>query len=81
MADEKNDIGAIEDGHRRSGSTFVAEKGGTLPVANKHAQMALANSHEADEAMKAFESGEMVEIDEATNKRLLRTIDLHMLPL
>lgn len=41
----------------------------------------IAHSHDADEALKAFESGEVIEIDEATNKRLLRTIDLRMMPL
>lgn len=41
----------------------------------------IAHSHDADEALKAFESGEVIEIDEATNKRLLRIIDLRMMPL
>jgi ACS family allantoate permease-like MFS transporter len=46
------------------------------PTLEKHA-------HDADEAMKAFESmhGEAIELDEATNKRLLRTIDWHMMPI
>ncbi|KAG8532450.1 uncharacterized protein KY384_002327 [Bacidia gigantensis] len=34
-----------------------------------------------DEAMKAFGDGEVLHIDEATNKRLLRRIDLHIMPL
>lgn len=41
----------------------------------------LAHSHDADEAMKAFASGEVVEIDAATNRRLLRIIDWHLMPL
>jgi ACS family allantoate permease-like MFS transporter len=43
----------------------------------------LAHSHDADEALKAFAShqGEVLHIDEATNKRLLRRIDLHLMPL
>lgn len=41
----------------------------------------IAHSHDADEAMKAFAEGEIVEIDEATNKRLLRVIDWHMMPI
>ena len=41
----------------------------------------IAHSHDADEAMKAFASGEIIEIDEATNKRLLRTIDWHLMPI
>lgn len=41
----------------------------------------IAHSHDADEAMKAFTEGEIVEIDEATNKRLLRIIDWHLMPI
>jgi hypothetical protein len=43
----------------------------------------LAHSHDADEALKAFagHQGEVIHIDEATNKRLLRRIDLHLMPL
>ncbi|KAK6366454.1 Allantoate permease [Lithohypha guttulata] len=41
----------------------------------------IAHSHDADEAMKAFAHGEIIEIDEATNKRLLRIIDWHLMPI
>lgn len=43
----------------------------------------MKHSHDADEAMKAFEShqGEILEIDEATNKRLLRIIDWNLIPV
>lgn len=43
----------------------------------------LKHSHDADEAMKAFEShrGEVIEIDAATNKRLLRRIDFNLIPV
>lgn len=43
----------------------------------------LEQSHDVDDAMKAFvgHEGEVIEIDEATNKRLLRTIDWNLLPL
>ena len=43
----------------------------------------LKHSHDADEAMKAFEGheGEFLVIDDATNKRLLRKIDLNIMPL
>ncbi|EXJ88440.1 hypothetical protein A1O1_05370 [Capronia coronata CBS 617.96] len=44
-------------------------------------QKILAHSNDADEAMKAFADGEVLEIDEATNKRLLRIIDWHLMPL
>lgn len=39
--------------------------------------------YDADEAMKAFEDlhGETVELDEPTNRRLLKTIDWHMMPI
>ncbi|KAK5138019.1 hypothetical protein LTR08_005816 [Meristemomyces frigidus] len=43
----------------------------------------LKHSHDADEAMKAFAShqGQVIEIDEATNKRLLRRIDWNLIPV
>lgn len=43
----------------------------------------LKHSHDADEAMKAFEGhqGEVIHIDEATNKRLLRLIDWNLIPV
>lgn len=46
------------------------------PTLEKHA-------HDADEALKAFGElqGESIELDEATNRRLLRTIDWHMMPI
>jgi ACS family allantoate permease-like MFS transporter len=46
------------------------------PTMEKH-------SHDADEAMKAIEelNGETIELDEATNRRLLSVIDWHMMPI
>lgn len=43
----------------------------------------LKHSHDADEAMKAFigHEGEVIHIDEATNKRLLRKIDFNLIPV
>ena len=43
----------------------------------------LKHSHDADEAMKAFQAyqGQIIEIDEATNKRLLRRIDWNLMPV
>ena len=43
----------------------------------------LKHAYDADEAMKAFEcaDGEVLILDEATNKRLLRKIDLRLMPL
>jgi len=43
----------------------------------------LAHSHDADEAMKAFMSheGQVLELDEATNKRILRRIDWNLMPV
>lgn len=41
----------------------------------------IAHSHDADEALQAFANGEILEIDEATNKRLLRIIDWHLMPI
>ena len=43
----------------------------------------LAHSHDADEALKAFASyqGQVIQLDEATNRRLLRKIDWHIMPV
>lgn len=43
----------------------------------------LKHSHDADAALKAFAGyeGTVIEIDEATNKRLLRKIDMHLMPV
>jgi ACS family allantoate permease-like MFS transporter len=43
----------------------------------------LKHSHDADEAMKAFmgHEGEVFELDEATNKRILRRIDWNLIPI
>lgn len=41
------------------------------------------HSHDADEAMKALSAlqGETIELDESTNRRLLKLIDWHMMPI
>ena len=41
------------------------------------------HAHDEDDAMKAVDQmgGEVVEIDEPTNKRLLKTIDRHLMPI
>ena len=43
----------------------------------------LEHSHDADEAMKAFagHEGQVVTLDKATNRRLLRIIDWHLMPI
>ena len=43
----------------------------------------IEHSHDADEAMQAFagHEDEPLELDEATSKRLLRRIDLHLMPV
>ena len=43
----------------------------------------IKHSHDADIALKAFASygGEVIHIDEATNKRLLRKIDWKLMPV
>lgn len=64
-------------GHRPSSPVNLDEKR-RLSVMNERI---LKHSHDADEAMKAFESGEIIELDEATNRRLLRAIDRHLIPL
>lgn len=52
--------------------------------AEKHADPKLEkHAHDADEAMKAMAElqGESITIDDATNKRLLRIIDWHLMPI
>lgn len=43
----------------------------------------LAHSHDADDAMKAFMSheGQVLDLDQATNTRLLRRIDWNLMPV
>jgi ACS family allantoate permease-like MFS transporter len=43
----------------------------------------MKHSHDADAAMKAFEGyeGQVIELSEETRKRLLRKIDLHLMPV
>lgn len=57
--------------------TLVHEKDGQPPA------QVLKHAIDADEAMKAFEGhdGELLVLDEATNKRLLRKIDRNILPV
>lgn len=44
-------------------------------------EMIIRHGVDADEAMKAFEGYDPVVLDEATSKRLLRTIDWHLMPV
>lgn len=69
LRDEKEPIPGISQDAIRSGSV-VPEK-------------ILKHSHDADAALKAFAGyeGTVIEIDEATNKRLLRKIDMHLMPI
>ncbi|KAL9098307.1 MAG: hypothetical protein Q9163_006011 [Psora crenata] len=41
----------------------------------------LRHACDADEALKAFGEGEVIHVDKATSKRLLRQVDLHVMPL
>lgn len=64
-------------GQRSVSPVDLAEKRTSVSAAQA-AKKILDHSNDADEAMKAFASGEAIEIDEATNKRLLRIIDWHL---
>lgn len=57
--------------------SLVGDKGGAPPA------QVLKHANDVDEAMKAFEghAGELLIVDEATNRRLLRKIDLNILPV
>ena len=69
LRDEKEPIPGISQDAIRSGSA-VPEK-------------ILKHSHDADAALKALAGyeGTVIEMDEATNKRLLRKIDMHLMPV
>jgi hypothetical protein len=72
MTDEKSNISSnVEKEHVRRWETE-----GAPPSFIKHAI-------DPDEALKAFEGyeGEVLVLDAATNKRLLRKIDLHLMPV
>lgn len=70
---EKEPIPGISEDAIRNGSITA---GGV-------SEQILEHSHDADAAMKAFASyqGQVLDIDEATNKRLLRKIDWHLMPV
>ena len=53
----------------------------SLEEGNAPPSQVMKHANDADEAMKAFQDGEVEIIDEATNKRLLRTIDLNIMPV
>ena len=57
--------------------TLVDDKNGAPPA------LIVEHTADADEAMKAFEDheGELLYLDEATNRRLLRKIDLNIMPV
>ncbi|THX51312.1 putative MFS allantoate transporter, partial [Aureobasidium pullulans] len=68
--------------------SYDAEKDlpGPLSDANRNGSLdksVLQNAGDGDEALKAFAShqGEVIELDEATNKRLLRKIDWNLMPV
>ena len=71
--DEKNQV--------REPSPVNLDEKRTAIASTRAGARILKHSHDADEAMKAFTTGEVFEIDEATNKRLLRIIDWHLMPL
>ncbi|KAI9725141.1 MAG: hypothetical protein M1828_003483 [Chrysothrix sp. TS-e1954] len=68
-ADSPQEEKILHHGEKRHGSNIPADL--------------LAHSHDADEAMKAMAENEglSLEIDEATNKRLLRKIDMTIMPI
>ena len=76
--DETKPAYEVEYGGHRPPSPVNLDEKRRLSVMN---EKILKHSHDADEAMNAFESGEIIELDEATNRRLLRTIDRHLIPL
>lgn len=71
MADEK------APSYRNVEHSLVNDKPGAPPA------QIVEHVTDADEAMKAFEGhdGQLLVLDEATNKRLLRKIDRNILPV
>lgn len=69
MAEEEKTVGM-------SSAVDFAEAKNVDPTLEKHA-------YDADEAMKAFDElqGDTIELDESTSRRLLRSIDWHMMPI
>ncbi|KAG9636468.1 putative MFS allantoate transporter, partial [Aureobasidium melanogenum] len=72
----------------KSAVPFDAEKELPAPLADAIRngsvdKTILQHAGDADEALKAFMShpGEVIELDEATNKRLLRKIDWNLMPV
>lgn len=58
-------------------------KSGETRNASVVAETILKHSHDADAAFQAFagHEGQVIQIDEETNKRLLRIIDWHLMPV
>ena len=52
-------------------------------ISGKAPDVVVQHANDADEAMKAFagRDGEILVLDEATNRRLLRKIDRHLMPV
>lgn len=76
MAEEKI---ALPSGRTVSPPATLVSASGRRTSAD--VEKVIAHSGDADEALKAFADGEIIEIDEATNKRLLRKIDWHLMPI
>ncbi|CAI6335246.1 unnamed protein product [Periconia digitata] len=62
---------------------YANEKQKTEDLAKHVDENVLKHSHDADAALKAFEEfeGQTLELSEETNKRLLRKIDWHLMPI
>ena len=80
MADEK----VTEYPHEESETITPTEiENGAIRSGSGAPQRVLQHVNDADEAMKAFEGheGEVLLMDAATNKRLLKKIDLNIMPV
>ena len=64
-------------------SPYIDEEKVTARAGSVVPENVLKHGQDADEAMRAFEGheGESLVLDEATNKRLLRIIDWHIMPV
>ena len=77
MADNEKKSLDLEVARSLPDSLATAIKDGKVP------EDVLKHAHDADEAMKAFlgHEGQIIELTEEDNKRILRTIDWNLIPV
>lgn len=75
---------AMAEEEKTIGASSAVDVETAMDIKEKHVDPTLEkHAHDADEAMKALEElhGESLDLDESTNRRLLKIIDWHMMPI